>query len=120
MGILNTLSFLLNHPLSQGRKLATLRRFAAWQIGARLVPGPVACPFANGSSLLVRPGMTGATGNLYVGLHEFADMAFVLHVLREEDLFVDVGANIGFHSPRPLAGEGLGERAGDSTTAPSP
>jgi hypothetical protein len=35
MGILNTLSFLLNHPLSQGRKLATLRRFAAWQIGAR-------------------------------------------------------------------------------------
>ena len=82
MSILNTLSFLLNHPLSQGRKLATLRRFAAWQIGARLVPGPVACPFANGSSLLVRPGMTGATGNLYVGLHEFADMAFVLHVLR--------------------------------------
>ncbi len=59
-----------------------LRRFAAWQIGARLVPGPVVCPFANGSWLLARPGMTGATGNVYVGLHEFADMAFVLHVLR--------------------------------------
>jgi hypothetical protein len=52
MSLLNTLSFLLNHPLSQGRKLATLRRFVAWQIGARLVPGPVACPFANGSWLL--------------------------------------------------------------------
>ena len=82
MGILNTLSFLLNHPLSQGRKLQTLRRLVAWQIGARLVPGPVACPFANGSWLLVQPGLTGATGNLYVGLHEFADMAVVLHVLR--------------------------------------
>jgi len=45
----------------------------------------VVCPFANGSWLLVRPGLTGATGNLYVGLHEFADMAFVPHVLREED-----------------------------------
>ncbi len=64
MGLLNTLSFLLNHPLSQGRKLQTLRRFAAWQIGARLVPGPMACPFANGSWLLARPGMTGRFDNI--------------------------------------------------------
>lgn len=106
MGILNTLSFLLNHPLSQGRKLATLRRFAAWQIGARLVPGPVACPFANGSWLLARSGMTGATGNVYVGLHEFEDMAFVLHALRGGDLFVDVGANIGSYTVLAAAGAG--------------
>lgn len=107
MGLLNTLSFLLNHPLSQGRKLQTLRRFAAWQIGARLVPGPVACPFANGSWLLAQPGMTGATGIVYVGLHEFADMAFVLHVLRgEEDLFVDIGANIGSYTVLASAGAG--------------
>ena len=26
--------------------------------------------------------MTGITGNIYAGLHEFADMAFVLHFLR--------------------------------------
>ena len=106
MGILNTLSFLMNHPLSQGRKLATLRRFAAWQIGARLVPGPVACSFANGSWLLAQPGLTGATGNVYVGLHEFADMAFVLHVLRGGDLFVDVGANIGSYTVLAAAGSG--------------
>lgn len=106
MGLLNTLSFLLNHPLSQGRKLATLRRFVAWQIGARLVPGPVVCPFANGSWLLAQPGLTGATGNVYVGLHEFADMAFVLHVLGGEDLFVDVGANIGSYTVLAAAGTG--------------
>jgi hypothetical protein len=63
MSILNTLSFLLNHPLSRGQKLATLRRFAAWQIGARLVPGPVVCPFANGSWLLAQPGLTGRFDN---------------------------------------------------------
>lgn len=106
MGLLNILSFLLNHPLSQGRKLATLRRFVAWQIGARLVPGPVVCPFANGSWLLAQPGLTGATGNVYVGLHEFADMAFVLHVLGGEDLFVDVGANIGSYTVLAAAGTG--------------
>lgn len=104
MGILNTLSFLLSHPLSQGRKLQTLRRYLAWQIGARLVPGPVACEFANGAALLVRPGMTGATGNVYVGLHEFEDMAFVLHFLRSDDLFVDVGANVGSYTVLATAG----------------
>ncbi len=39
--------------------------------------------------------MTGATGNFYTGLHEFGDMGFLLHFLRSQDLFVDVGANIG-------------------------
>ena len=39
--------------------------------------------------------MTGATGNLYCGLHEFGDMGFVLHFLRHEDEFADIGANIG-------------------------
>lgn len=48
--------------------------------------------------LLVDTGMTGATGNYYAGLHEFADMAFLLHYLRESDEFVDVGANVGTYS----------------------
>ena len=39
-----------------------------------------------GSKLIVRNGMTGATGNIYCGLHEFADMGFVLHLLRPGDL----------------------------------
>jgi FkbM family methyltransferase len=83
-----------------------LRRFLAWQIGARWVPGPVACPFANNSWLLAQPGMSGATGNVYVGLHEFEDMAFVLHFLRSGDLFVDVGANIGSYTVLAAAGVG--------------
>jgi FkbM family methyltransferase len=55
-------------------------------------------PFVNNARLLVNPGMTGATGNIYCGLHEFEDMAFVLHFLRAEDLFADVGANIGSYT----------------------
>ncbi|MDP3620170.1 MAG: FkbM family methyltransferase [Ramlibacter sp.] len=55
-------------------------------------------PFVDNTRLLVKSGMTGATGNIYCGLHEFEDMAFVLHLLRPGDLFVDVGANIGSYS----------------------
>jgi FkbM family methyltransferase len=42
--------------------------------------------------------MTGATGNIYTGLHEFEDMALTLHLLREGDLFIDVGANVGSYT----------------------
>jgi FkbM family methyltransferase len=35
---------------------------------------------------------------VYTGLHEFEEMAFVLHVLRSGDLFVDVGANVGSYT----------------------
>ncbi len=42
--------------------------------------------------------MTGATGNIYCGLHEFESMALALHLLRPNNLFLDVGANIGSYS----------------------
>ena len=42
--------------------------------------------------------MTGATGNLYCGLHEFEEMGFLLHFLKPNDLFVDVGANVGTYT----------------------
>jgi FkbM family methyltransferase len=42
--------------------------------------------------------MSGATGNLYCGLHEYQEMFFLLHFLRPNDLFVDIGANIGSYS----------------------
>jgi FkbM family methyltransferase len=54
--------------------------------------------WVEGSKLIARNGMTGATGNIYCGLHEFAEMSFVLHLLRPGDLFVDVGANVGSYT----------------------
>lgn len=47
---------------------------------------------------MARRGMTGATGNIYYGLHEFQEMAFLLHLLRPDDYFVDVGANVGSYT----------------------
>lgn len=109
MGLLQTLRFVLDHPLNSGQGIRPLGRFTRWQIGSRLLPGSaVAVPFVNQSRLLITPGMTGATGNIYTGLHEFEDMAFLLHVLRPEDLFVDVGANVGSYTV--LAGAAVGAR----------
>jgi FkbM family methyltransferase len=102
----NTLSFILRHPLNRSRRFTALRRFLYWQVGSRLLPGAVAVPFVDNSRLLVTPGMTGATGNIYCGLHEFEDMALVLHALRPGDLFVDVGANVGAYTVLAAGGAG--------------
>ena len=42
--------------------------------------------------------MTGATQNVYCGLHEFNDMGFLIHFLRKDDFFIDIGANIGTYT----------------------
>jgi FkbM family methyltransferase len=73
-----------------------------------MVAGPIALPFVEGTSLFAMRGMAGATGNWYCGLHEVRDMAFVLHLLRANEHFVDVGANVGSYTV--LAGGAVGAR----------
>ena len=96
--LINTTKFIVNHPVNRGSKIGAMLRFAKWQIGSRLVPGQVVYEWINEVKLIVRPGETGLTGNIYCGLHEFEDMSYVLHVLNSEDLFVDVGANVGSYT----------------------
>jgi len=95
---LNTLTFIVNHPLNREHKVEAIIRFLKWQIGSRLVSGAVVFDWINGTKFLVRTAETGLTGNIYTGLHEFADMAFLLHFLRPDDLFIDVGANVGSYT----------------------
>lgn len=95
--MLRTAKFIVGHPLARRRPAAALWRYFLWQIESRL-KSEIEYPWINGTRLVVRNGMTGATGNIYCGLHEFADMGFVLHFLRPGDLFGDVGANIGSYT----------------------
>lgn len=89
--------FIANHPLSSQRPVAAYWRYARWQVESR-IRDEVVFEWIEGSKLVARNGMAGATGNIYCGLHEFVDMAFLLHLLRPSDLFVDVGANIGSYT----------------------
>jgi len=96
--ILRVLRNLTNHPLVRDRKLNTIGKFFKWQIGTKLNPYPVVYPFIGSSKMIIKKGMGGATGHIYTGLFEFEDMAFVLHFLKPNDLFVDIGANVGSYT----------------------
>jgi FkbM family methyltransferase len=98
MSLLNTLKFITNHPLNRENKVKAIIRFIRWQISVRLNPYPIIFPYAEKTKLIISRGMHGATGNLYCGLDEFEEMAFLLHFLRKDDLFIDIGANVGSYT----------------------
>lgn len=96
--ILRILNFVKSHPLTREKRLSALMRVIKWQVITKLYPHPFIYPYVEDSKLIVERGMTGATGNIYCGLHEFEDMGFLLHFLREGDIFGDIGANIGSYT----------------------
>jgi FkbM family methyltransferase len=95
--IINLARFFASHPLTRQAPFSSFVRLIAWQIRSCL-QDEVIVPWISGQRLAVRRGMTGATGNIYTGLHEFPDMMFLLHFLRRDDLFIDIGANVGTYT----------------------
>lgn len=91
-------SYVWRHQLNANGRLQAIGRLLRWQIASRLLAGPIALQFVENTVLFAKRGMAGATGNWYCGLHETEEMGFVLHFLRPDDLFVDVGANIGSYT----------------------
>jgi FkbM family methyltransferase len=92
------LKYVMAHPLNVSSRPSALLRYLRWQLASRLSLGPTVIPFVNDSHLIVSQGMRGATQNIYTGLHEFEDCGLLLHLLRPEDLCVDIGANVGVYT----------------------
>lgn len=86
------------HPLAGRHRFKAYYRFFSWQISQFIYPHEVVVSFLDKTKLVVKKGLTGATGNIYTGLHEFTDMGFLLHFLNKGDLFFDIGANIGSYT----------------------
>ena len=105
----STTMFILSHPLIKNKKWYGLINLIIWQIGARLLSKKVIIPWVEESKLIIGIGESGATGNIYTGLAEYEEMLFLLHALQSEDVFVDVGANIGVYTI--LASKVVGARS---------
>jgi FkbM family methyltransferase len=88
----------MRHPLNSEHKFKSLIKFIKWQLGIRLLNRKVVTPWVDDSSFICGLGETGMTGNFYTGLIEYEDMAFLLHALQPEEIFVDIGANVGAYT----------------------
>jgi FkbM family methyltransferase len=97
LALVNIARFFSTHPLTRNAQFNAWARFVLWQIRSHMRQELIV-PWIEGQRLVARKRMTGATGNIYAGLAEFADMMLALHFLREGDLFLDIGANIGSYT----------------------
>lgn len=94
----NIALYINNHPLAGKHRLLSYWKVVQWQMRQLISPGEKKIRFLGNTYLMVNKGMTGATGNIYMGLHEFNEMGFLLHFLRTDDVFADVGANVGSYT----------------------
>ena len=89
------------HPLNRNAKFKAALIYIKWQLLLRIAAlynSWLVIRHETGLRLIVKKGQYGITGNIYSGLHEFAEMLFVIHFLREDDLFFDIGANMGMYT----------------------
>ncbi|NQW06953.1 MAG: FkbM family methyltransferase [Candidatus Pelagibacter sp.] len=97
--VINLINFILKHPHAKKNKILSFTKVISWQIVSRILPSSlISYDFVNNTQLFMKSGLTGSTGNYYAGLHEYREMKFVLNVLKYDDVFIDVGANIGSYS----------------------
>lgn len=87
------------HPLwNRFRAFIPFTRFLRLQISF-LFKSKIYVPWFQGVILPLERGLcSGLSGNYYFGLHEFVEMGFIIHVLEADDIFVDIGSNLGSYS----------------------
>lgn len=86
------------HPLTKKNPSGALLRYVKFHLQHLIAPKPRVYPFVGDTRFIAERGMAGIVGNIYTGLYEFEEMAFLLHYLQPEDVFLDIGANVGVFS----------------------
>ena len=93
--IYSLLRLIKTHPLAKNEKLSALIRYFTFHL--RYKDGEeIAIPFSGGH-LIISKG-EGSQAHYFTHLEDYEEMAFLLHFLRVNDQFIDVGANIGAYS----------------------
>ena len=95
MILFKTIKAIISHPLTKDKKVQTVIKFFYWQMLSKLFKKNKIIKYGSTSKLIIKDGYTAATGCYYCGIIEFEIMGFILHFLIKDDLFIDVGANVG-------------------------
>ncbi|MBN1117987.1 MAG: FkbM family methyltransferase [Bacteroidales bacterium] len=88
-----------NHPLNRKRKLKSIVNY--FRLGAymRLNKNKMFIhPYIHDTKLLVGRKSASSMGQYFNSLNDFDEMSLLLHFLDKNDIFVDVGANVGVFS----------------------
>jgi FkbM family methyltransferase len=97
--LLHQLRWAFHWPLTADAPWSAIYRFLRCQIAHRVFGLRMVVPFVDDTKLVMSTEILLAHSNpVYIGLYEFQETSFMLHLLTEDDLFGDVGANVGIYS----------------------
>ena len=86
------------HPLTRHRPVVAMLRYMRFNISQSLFPGPRKFKWINDLSFYAQKGDAGIVPNIYYRLFDYEDSMFILNSLNPNDMFVDVGANVGHYT----------------------
>ncbi len=88
---------LQKHPMTHTNPYVGLVRYLYFNVKSSIIKEQI-MTWLGDLRFFVRRGDAGLVGNIYYGLYEFEESLFLLHLLRKEDVFMDIGANLGHYS----------------------
>lgn len=85
------------HPNNRKKQFLSLSKFFGWQLYKRITHHHLDIQLLQNIKLRCYPDSQSASAAIYCGLYDYHEMNFLLQYLREEDSFLDIGANIGIY-----------------------
>lgn len=95
---LKTLAYIWAHPNCRNKKIQSFLKFFSWQVYKRLTHQHWDLQLLPNVKLRCYPDSTSAAAVHYCELYDYDEMNFLLRYLRTEDLFLDIGANVGVYT----------------------
>lgn len=89
---------LKQHPMTKDEVGAALYRYISFNLIQRIYPKARIYNFIGGLKFYAQKGEAGIVANIYYKLFDYEESMFVIDNLKENDLFVDIGANVGHFS----------------------
>lgn len=86
------------HPLTKSNPFMGLLRYLYFNISQSISRKPRKYKWIKGLEFYAEKGDAGLVGNIYYKLMDYEDSMFLIDHLTENDVFVDVGANLGHYT----------------------
>ncbi len=86
------------HPLTKHNPLGALFRYVKFNFIQYVYGKPRVYNWIDGLKFYAQKGDAGIVANIYFKLFDYEDSMFLIHNLKENELFVDIGANVGHYS----------------------
>lgn len=94
----SSLGWILNHPNNRGKFFSTIFKLTLWKLNQLSFKIPYVIEMAWGIKLKCYPDSSWGGLVIYTRLPEYYEMNFVKKIIRNDDIFFDVGSNLGSYS----------------------